>query len=115
MILIAITSSCANPVVRGYPAGRESGAWLESRNGLGAGAQYHYAGECRTKSFAVFCRLFLAQQHSYSVAENALLTLVVLLSSANEPFASAGCIVKERYNKRAPLTEAGSIQIDNNV
>src|SRR5881397_2079512 len=39
---------------------REEGevALLESPNGLGASAQYHYAGECRTKSFAVFCRFF---------------------------------------------------------
>jgi len=36
-------------------------ALLESPNGLGAHAEYHYAGECRTKSFAVFCRLFLAE------------------------------------------------------
>jgi hypothetical protein len=36
-------------------------ASLQSPNELGAHAQYHYAGECRTKSFAVFCRLFLVE------------------------------------------------------
>src|SRR5206468_2873062 len=55
VILMTVTSSCASDPCRSR---RKEGevALLESPNGLGATAQYQYAGECRTKSFAVFCR-----------------------------------------------------------